>query len=260
MLVPFTLGLIFPLVAKQQKEFVVNRHAYGASPFSFSGQAGDFYRIYGIALLFFLPIIVVYFAFIFMIATAAARGGGQPSQVQLQMIGSMGVMLLLRRAVRNRGHVLFPVADVQPGLEPHLARRQPIRREDASARSRAHSFREFAGDAAHRRLLHPWAAVADVPIPAWIAAGRAARATSTPSSPPRSRPSAPSARRQTTSSTSIWDSVCRRRLIGPTEYLKTGNELSTALLPADTNRHESGIGDVMVPCVQCVPWALLPRS
>lgn len=62
LLVPFTAGLIFPFVAQKQKNFIVNHHAYGTSPFSFTAEAGAFYKIYGIAMLFFAPAAVCYFA------------------------------------------------------------------------------------------------------------------------------------------------------------------------------------------------------
>jgi uncharacterized membrane protein YjgN (DUF898 family) len=75
LLVPFTFGLLFPYVAKRQKDFVINHHAFGTSPFSFAGRTQDFYKIYGITLLFFIPMIVAYFAFIVaMVMTAQERG------------------------------------------------------------------------------------------------------------------------------------------------------------------------------------------
>lgn len=95
LLIPLTLGFILPFVAKKQKDFIVNRHAYGTSPFSFAGQTADFYKIYGIAVLFFLPLIALYFAFIFMMVAAAARAGGQSPQPNLQAIGSMGMFFVI---------------------------------------------------------------------------------------------------------------------------------------------------------------------
>src|SRR4030095_14225318 len=77
LLIPFTFGLILPLIGRKQKEFIVNHHAYGTSPFSFAGRTVDFYRIYGIAALFFLPLVVTYFGFIVTIALTAAKHGGQ---------------------------------------------------------------------------------------------------------------------------------------------------------------------------------------
>ena len=91
LLIPITFGLMLPFVAQKQKEFIVNRHAYGTSPFSFGGQMVDFYKIYGIAALFFLPLIGIYFAFIAIMVVAAARQGGQPPQPNVQAIGSLGI-------------------------------------------------------------------------------------------------------------------------------------------------------------------------
>ena len=87
-LVPLTLCLIFPFIAKRQKDFVVNHHAFGTSPFLFHGRTEDFYRIYGIAALFFLPVVVLYFAMLAVVfASIAVRQGGQPPPVALGMIG-----------------------------------------------------------------------------------------------------------------------------------------------------------------------------
>lgn len=74
-LVPFTLGLIYPLIAFYRKRFVVNRTAYGTTAFSFSGKTDDFYRIYGVAALFFLPLIAGYFLVIAGAVASLARGG-----------------------------------------------------------------------------------------------------------------------------------------------------------------------------------------
>jgi uncharacterized membrane protein YjgN (DUF898 family) len=93
MLIPFTLGLIFPLIAQKQKEFIVNHHAYGTSPFSFGARAEGFYKIYGIAVLFFLPLIVIYFVFIAMMVGAAVKNG-QPPGDNVGMLGSMGLLFL----------------------------------------------------------------------------------------------------------------------------------------------------------------------
>jgi uncharacterized membrane protein YjgN (DUF898 family) len=95
LLVAPTLGLIFPFVAKKQKTFIVERHAFGTAPFSFAGTTEGFYKIYGIAALFFLPLIAVYFAFIITMTVAAARNGGQPDTGALAALGSFGLLLFL---------------------------------------------------------------------------------------------------------------------------------------------------------------------
>lgn len=99
LLVPLTLGLIFPLVAKKQKEFIVNRHAYGTTPFTFSGETGAFYKIYGKALLFFLPIIGGYIALVVMLviqAVGARESGGQPAEgIPPEYAGMLGLSIIV---------------------------------------------------------------------------------------------------------------------------------------------------------------------
>ena len=106
LLVPFTLGFLFPFVAKKQKEFIVDHHAFGTSPFSFGGRTVDFYKIYGIAALFFLPLLALYGAFVVMMAGGAMQGGGgQPPN--LQGMGSLGIFLLLALPLALAGAFYF---------------------------------------------------------------------------------------------------------------------------------------------------------
>lgn len=95
LLVPLTFGLIFPYIAKKQKEFIVNHHAYGTSPFSFAGETAEIYKIYGISALFFLPIAILYFAFIVMMVGAAMQQGSPPQAGNLELMGSMGIFFFL---------------------------------------------------------------------------------------------------------------------------------------------------------------------
>lgn len=95
LLIWLTLGLIFPVVAKKQKEFIVSRHAFGTNPFSFTGEIGGFYRIYGISLLFFLPLIIVYFAMIGMLVATQVKNGGQPVPPDPALFGSIGLFIIL---------------------------------------------------------------------------------------------------------------------------------------------------------------------
>lgn len=94
LLVPFTLGLLFPFIARRQKAFVVDHHAFGTSPFSFGGRTEDFYRIYGVAALFFLPVVALYFVFVFVaVASAMAqRNGGQPPAAAFGVLGLMFIV------------------------------------------------------------------------------------------------------------------------------------------------------------------------
>ena len=56
LLTPLTLGILHPFVVMKQREFIVDHHAYGTTPFSLQVLAGDFYRIFGKTALFFLPL------------------------------------------------------------------------------------------------------------------------------------------------------------------------------------------------------------
>lgn len=60
LLVPLSLGFAFPWVAKQQREWIVNRHAYGTTDFQFSGEVGEFYKIYLTGFAMMLPLVVCY--------------------------------------------------------------------------------------------------------------------------------------------------------------------------------------------------------
>lgn len=46
LLLPFTLGLLFPYIVYRQKKFLVEQSDYGKTPFVFAGSAGDFYQLY----------------------------------------------------------------------------------------------------------------------------------------------------------------------------------------------------------------------
>jgi len=45
-LIPFTLGILFPYVMFRQKQFIVQNSKFGTTPFSFHAAAGDYYRIF----------------------------------------------------------------------------------------------------------------------------------------------------------------------------------------------------------------------
>lgn len=46
MLIPFTLGFIFPHIYYKQKKFLVENSGYGTTNFVFTAQSGDYYRIF----------------------------------------------------------------------------------------------------------------------------------------------------------------------------------------------------------------------
>lgn len=160
LLVPFTLGLIFPFIAKRQKDFVVNHHAFGTSPFSFSGRTEDFYRIYGIAALFFLPLVALYFVMVAVaIAAVAARQGGQPPPLALGMISLLfigAVPLAIAGAMYFRAR-MFAYVWNHTSIAGH--------RFVAAMRARDLFVLHFVNTlvtALTAGLLHPWAAVRTV--------------------------------------------------------------------------------------------------
>ncbi len=75
-LVPFTLGLAYPYVAKRQREFFVNESRHGRSQFGLELPTGAVYRIYLLAGLFLLLWFSV--ALATFIGTAGAVGMADP--------------------------------------------------------------------------------------------------------------------------------------------------------------------------------------
>lgn len=51
MLIPFTLGLIYPYIVRAQKDMTVRHTAYGTTPFAFDARTRDFYEVFLPALL-----------------------------------------------------------------------------------------------------------------------------------------------------------------------------------------------------------------
>jgi uncharacterized membrane protein YjgN (DUF898 family) len=52
-----TLGLIYPYWSFRRYQFAITNTSFGTTPFGFTAKPGDFYRIYFIALLFWIPVI-----------------------------------------------------------------------------------------------------------------------------------------------------------------------------------------------------------
>lgn len=98
----FTLYLLFPWVMRRQKQFVVDRHRYGGTPFAFSGLTPDLYKIFGLTMLFFLPLLVVYGGIIGA-AVAAKASGGAPGA----MMGVWGLLFLPAMIAAILGGVFF---------------------------------------------------------------------------------------------------------------------------------------------------------
>ena len=165
MLVPFTLGFLLPFVARKQKEFVLNRHAYGTAPFTLGGDIESFYKIYGIAVLFFLPVIALYFGVIALAVAAAVRQGGQP-QGQLPFdpaaLGMIGFFALLAIPLAIAGTIYFR-ARMFNYLWNHTA--IAGNRFAATMRARDLFLLHFVNSLVTlitAGLMHPWAAVRTV--------------------------------------------------------------------------------------------------
>lgn len=92
LLVGFTLGLIIPLIEKKKKEFVMNHHTYGTTPFGFSGMTGEIYKIFGISFLFFLPLLVAYINFTIQLVTMRQQGGAFPAITSIVFLLGAGLI------------------------------------------------------------------------------------------------------------------------------------------------------------------------
>lgn len=96
-LVPLTLGLIWPFIVKRRREWLVEKYRYGTSAFQFGGQTGDFYMIYLKALAFFLPLLFGYGVMIVtMIGTMmASKDGGAGAAPAAAGMMAMGPILIV---------------------------------------------------------------------------------------------------------------------------------------------------------------------
>ncbi len=59
LLVPLTLGILYPYVAYRQKRFLVENGSYGSTPFKFTATKGDFYVFFLLAFLALVGILVM---------------------------------------------------------------------------------------------------------------------------------------------------------------------------------------------------------
>lgn len=74
MLIGCTMFLLFPLVTQKQKEYLVRHLRFGATPFLLRTELMDFFKAFLVAALFFLPLVIAYFAFIaFAVMDAVKR-------------------------------------------------------------------------------------------------------------------------------------------------------------------------------------------
>ncbi len=162
LLVPFTLGLIIPYMAWKQKSFIVDRHSFGTSPFSFAGTAEGFYKIYGVAVLFFLPIIGLYFSLIGMVIAATVKAGAKtksPPPIDPSAMGMIGLLFLIAVPLALIGTFYF-----RSRMFNYLWNHTEIagHRFAASMRARDLFLLQLVNaivTALTLGLLHPWAAI-----------------------------------------------------------------------------------------------------
>lgn len=162
LLVPFTLGLLFPWIARKQKAFVIGRHSFGTTSFAFSGTTESFYKIYGVALLFFLPLVVAYFGIIATAVVAAVQAGPGakgPPPLDPAALGVFGLVLLAAAPLAVAGVMFF-----RSRMFNFVWRHTSIggHRFDASLRARDLFLTYLLNTlvtACTLGLLHPWAAV-----------------------------------------------------------------------------------------------------
>lgn len=90
----FTLYLLVPWVQREQKNFVVGHHRYGATRFGFHGSTEAIYKIFGITLLFFLPLLIAYGGLIMtLIMTGAMRAPAGPQPAPPPIMALWGLLL-----------------------------------------------------------------------------------------------------------------------------------------------------------------------
>jgi uncharacterized membrane protein YjgN (DUF898 family) len=70
MLIPFTLGLIFPYMVYRQRKFFVENSGYGRTRFTFAASAKEFYVLFIKAIAWFILIVIAVVAFLGLFSAA----------------------------------------------------------------------------------------------------------------------------------------------------------------------------------------------
>ncbi|MFO7602422.1 MAG: YjgN family protein [Gammaproteobacteria bacterium] len=95
LLLPFTLGLIFPYMVFRQKKFIVDNSNYGQSGFGFAAGAGGFYKIAFIALGIMLGALVLVTTLGAGLGTAlAASGAGEAAGDMANLLIMLPLLLV----------------------------------------------------------------------------------------------------------------------------------------------------------------------
>lgn len=87
--VPFTLGLLYPFVVARQKAFVVNHHAFGRTPFALEAPVREFYRVFGVAAL----IVVLMGVVGGVLASGGTGAGAHPALLMWALLPVFGLLM-----------------------------------------------------------------------------------------------------------------------------------------------------------------------
>ena len=102
LLMPFTLGFLFPYMVFRQKKFLVENSSYGENPCSFTATAEEFYRLFIKGLGVFILILGLFFVGVFAVAfsflggtTFSSLAGHQVSLASLQKSAGIAAAILM---------------------------------------------------------------------------------------------------------------------------------------------------------------------
>ncbi len=124
LLVPLTLGFIYPYVVCRQKGFLVEKTSYGSTPFRFTGRPGEFYSLFFRGGLAVGAAIVTLSFLIVSLAKGLVPAVNNPRYLAfvplavgaLYLVGLVGIMTALNNLVWNRtelGDIRF-TSDMSP--------------------------------------------------------------------------------------------------------------------------------------------------
>ena len=157
-----TLGVAVPWIFRKQKEFVVNRHAFGTTPFSLGGVTADIYKIYARTALFFLPLVLGYGGLITVAIMAGAKQSNKakgPPPIDPSAMGALSLVILIALPLALIGAAYFR-ARMFNYLWNHT--KLADHRFAASMRARSLLRLQVVNSLAVAftfGLMHPWAAI-----------------------------------------------------------------------------------------------------
>jgi uncharacterized membrane protein YjgN (DUF898 family) len=95
LLVPVTLGIIFPYIKYVQQRFMVERHRYGSVPFAFRAGCGPFYGTYILAGVLAVPLAIAAFGLSTVLISAAGKLLSAPLMMGVYYLAFVPVYLLV---------------------------------------------------------------------------------------------------------------------------------------------------------------------